>query len=125
MGEAVKEFTVAEPFRRACLNMVAWSLSSAERRMLCSEFVKLDTNNTGKISLKNLKLALEAECEIDSKFSKLFREVDDLTEDDEICYSDFLGVVLQGRVHLHQSALWAAFDRFDVGHKGFLTKDGL
>lgn len=123
---SLRNFTVAQGFRKAALNMMAWSLSSEDRQKLRPEFEKLDTNKNGKIKLKEVKKVLDSQFDMKAdKFQDLFKDFENSDGEDEISYSDFLGAVMQGRVQNHLGALWAAFDRFDVQNKGVLTSEGL
>mmetsp|Transcript_54531 Transcript_54531/g.170388 ORF Transcript_54531/g.170388 Transcript_54531/m.170388 type:complete len:350 (-) Transcript_54531:165-1214(-) len=117
---SMQRFSNASHFRRACLNMMAWSLTSEDRAQLRAEFVKMDTNEDGRISLNELRQALESNFSINSEeATALFRNLDD--GDDEICYSEFIAVAMQERVRMHEDALWATLSRFDRGNKGFVT----
>jgi len=124
------DFTLASGFRRTCLNMVAWSLTKEERAQLREGFEQFDKNGEGKIKLKDMRRVLEDQYELENmsdEVKALFAAADRMEDQEltEIHYTDFLGAVLQGRVQMHMSALWAAFDRFDVEGKGVLTREGL
>jgi len=121
---SMRRFSTASRFRRACLNMMAWSLTSEDRSHLQACFEKMDSNGDGKISLSELRTALERNFDVNSaEATELFRNVDD--GDDEICYSEFIAVAMHERVRMHEDALWATFSRIDRGNKGVITADDL
>lgn len=120
----MRRFATASQFKRTCLNMLAWSLTAQDREHLESCFTRLDKNDDGRISLNEMRSALEDNFSINSAdATELFRKMDD--GDDEICYTDFLAVAMQERVRMHEDALWVTFSRFDRGNKGVITADDL
>merc|ERR1712012_300645 len=111
--------------RRACLNMLAWSLTTEDRTRLRNSFVELDKNGDGSISLGEMKKALEDNFDIETEEVKeVFTKLDACSEE-EINYSDFLAAVLQDNIHMHEAALRAAFSRFDENNSGFVTLQDL
>jgi len=122
---SMQRYCSASQFRRACLSMVAWSLTSDDRRQLENTFLELDKNKDGRISLSEVKTVLEDSYCINSEdFVALFSRLEGGSEH-EICYSEFLAAAMQERVRMHEYALSAAFSRFDQRNKGYITNDDL
>merc|ERR1712187_687765 len=60
MVDRLTQFGHASKFRRACMMMLAWSLTNDERAELREAFLEIDTEGTGVISLAELKEVIEA-----------------------------------------------------------------
>jgi len=122
---SIRAYAHASRFRRACLSMMAWSLSMEDRMHLRDQFTALDKDNNGTITLNELKDVLEKDFHVDSfEAEKLFSSID-ANNDGEICYSEFLAAALQDRCRLHEDILRNAFKRFDVDGDGHITLDNL
>jgi calcium-dependent protein kinase len=121
----LRSYAQASHFRRACLSMMAWSLSREDRRDLRSRFLELDVERTGTISLSQFKHVLEQNFHIGSvEAEKLFASLD-INHDNEICYSEFLAATLQNRIRMHEGVLRKTFSRFDRNEKGEITVENL
>jgi len=115
-------------FRRACMQLMAWSLSREERSEVRGAFLELDTHHTGVIKLTELKEVLEERFHIPEESScgviDAFRGLD-CECDAEIHYSDFLAAMMSSRLELHDGLLRETFRRFDTQNRGFITPSGL
>lgn len=122
---SLREFAKASRFRRACMHMVAMSLSNEERMQAREAFLKMDTDRQGTISIFEMKRVLE------SKVSKSDEEVqrifDALDKDSsgEINYSEFLSAMTASRIAMRYDLLREAFRRFDQDGSGVITVDDL
>jgi len=105
--------------------MMAWSLSTAERKELRDLFLSIDTENKGTITHSELKSVLEENFHISSiEAESLFKNLD-TDNDNEIAYTEFLAAALQGRVKVHEDLLRTTFNRFDKDSTGKMSIDNL
>jgi len=125
VASALRQFGQASKFRRCCMEMMAWSLSNEERAKVRDEFISIDRNKHGTITLGELKKVLSDKFSIeDEEVLKIFNAMDS-NNDQEIHYSDFLAAMVNTRIALHDDLLHAAFKKFDTDSSGYITKDNL
>ncbi|CAJ1372484.1 unnamed protein product, partial [Effrenium voratum] len=87
---ALVDFGNASSFRRACMSMMAWSLTADERAKVREAFIEMDLDKTGAIKLGEFKKVLMDKCHIrGDEATKIFQALD-TTHTDEIHYSEFL-----------------------------------
>mmetsp|Transcript_37213 Transcript_37213/g.106291 ORF Transcript_37213/g.106291 Transcript_37213/m.106291 type:complete len:431 (+) Transcript_37213:2-1294(+) len=123
--EALCKFAQASKFRRACMSMMAWSLTYEERLSVRDAFLELDQTHQGTIKLWELKNVLEAKFHMkDEEVARVF-QVLNTSHDDEIHYSEFLAAMASSRIQLHDGLLRATFKRFDVDDSGCITRENL
>lgn len=122
--QALQRFSALPKFRRCCMEMIAWSLSSDERAQVYDHFVSLDTTRKGTITLAELRKALRGRCTSEAEIQGVFTALDS-NGDREIHYSDFLAAMVSVKITLHDELLAAAFDRFDADGSGCITNDDL
>mmetsp|Transcript_13750 Transcript_13750/g.26161 ORF Transcript_13750/g.26161 Transcript_13750/m.26161 type:complete len:622 (-) Transcript_13750:75-1940(-) len=122
---SLRRFAHASHFRRACLSMMAWSLTVEDQQELRLQFQALDQNKTGTLTLQELASALETTFHIDSAEAEALFHGLDMDGGAEIQYSEFLAAALQDRVRMHEAVLHATFARFDVDGSGSITADNL
>merc|ERR1712217_506057 len=122
MGQAYAE---ASQFRRACMSMMAWSLTNEERANVRNAFIELDKNKTGTITLCEMKQVLSQRFDItDDEIKPIFEKLD-ATNDEEIHYTEFLAAMVSTRIALHDDMLTQTFRKFDVDNSGFITAENL
>jgi len=119
----LRTFAHASRFRRAALCMMAWSLSTEEQEELREQFLLMDTQKRGSITLKELKAILEENFHISSaEAERLFNSLD-ADNSEEIEYTEFLAAALLGRVKAHEDVLRRTFKRFDQDESGRISVD--
>jgi calcium-dependent protein kinase len=118
-------FAYESQFRRACMHLMAWSLTVEERAEVREAFLELDVNKTGTITVSEMKQVLEAKFDFpEDEAMKVFKALD--TENsNEIHYSEFLGAMVSSRIALHDDLLKSTFRRFDMDNSGFITHEDL
>merc|ERR1712187_931329 len=57
--QAFLHFARATRFQQACMQLIAWTLPSEERRLLRGTFLKMDSRYTGAIQFSQLNQFLE------------------------------------------------------------------
>lgn len=122
---ALIRFGKTSTMRRACLNVMAWSLTSEERAKVRDEFLRLDHQHTGSISLEDFRSVLEGRFHVDDeKVLAAFAALDN-DHSDEIQYSEFLAAMVTSRIQLHDELLHNTFRRFDTQGSGYITMEDL
>jgi calcium-dependent protein kinase len=122
---SLRSYAQASHFRRACLSMMAWSLSREDRQDLRKQFLELDVERKGTISLSQFKSVLEQNFHVGSvEAEKIFASLD-MNHDKELCYSEFLAATLQDRIRMHEHVLRKTFSRFDRNELGAITVESL
>lgn len=122
MLESLRRFSQASHFRRNLLAIMAWSMSTEQRSELQRQFLAIDTNNSGTLSLQELKDVLLSHCNVEeSEAEHLFRSLD-ADNDHEIEYTEFMAAALFGHVKVHADILQKTFSCFDRNGDGQIDK---
>lgn len=123
--DALTDFAKASQFRKACMSMMAWSLTNEERKEVRDAFIALDANKKGTITLGELKQVLTERFQVcDTKIRPIFEALD-TTNTEEIHYTEFLAAMVSTKISMHDDMLEKTFRRFDVDNSGFITKANL
>lgn len=124
--------------RRMCALLMAVSLTEAEKTQLHEDFLGLDEDGNGVISLQEFKQAVgdrfEAEQESKSSgdYASSSEDVDalraafdsmDFDSSDSLSYTEFLAAVMYARLVPTEGHLMKAFQRFDRDAKGAIGKE--
>ncbi|CAK9071962.1 unnamed protein product [Durusdinium trenchii] len=125
--DALCSFSESSAFRRACLSVMAMSLSNEDRQEVHKAFLEIDQDHSGTITLSELKSVLEDKFHIkDDAVARTFHSLQSpMSRREEIHYSDFLAAMMSTRIALHDDLLRSAFQRFDVDNEGYVTKKKL
>jgi calcium-dependent protein kinase len=125
MMVALQQYNESPKFRRCCLNAMAWLLSNNETTKLREEFLAIDTDQQGTISLKELKTMMVQKFKVaESDVVNIFNSVD-ANHDKEIHYSEFLAAMLASRIELNDKLLDNTFRNFDKDLTGYITSENL
>lgn len=125
IAESLKSYASKSKFRKACLQLMAWSLTTQERASVRDAFMQLDSSNTGKINLVQLKDILQDKFHMEEdETDKVFRALDQNC-DEEIQYSEFLAAMMATRIKLHDGLLKETFRRFDYTGDGNISEKDL
>lgn len=122
---ALLDFAKASRFRRACLFVMAWSLTNDERAGVREAFLEIDRDRSGAISLGELKTVLVNHLDVGDDKTKAVFDALDTSHHEEIHYSEFLAAMCSSRITLHDQLLQATFRRFDRDDSGFISVDNL
>lgn len=125
VAESIVQFANASKFRQICMSMMAWSLTNEQREQVNSQFLKIDKDKQGTISLYELKTVLEETMQIDNEKAKAIFSALDNNQNEQIEYSDFLAGMMSSRISMHDGLLVSAFNRFDQDKSGFISVDEL
>ncbi|CAK0846974.1 unnamed protein product [Prorocentrum cordatum] len=126
MADSLVAFANESRFRRACMQLMAWSLTAEERAEVREAFLEMDKDKTGTIKLWELKqVLLERFSMPEDESTKVFKALSSTTNDEEIHYSDFLAAMVAGRLRLHEELLDDVFRRFDTDGTGKISPENL
>lgn len=122
---ALQDFAQASEFRRACMSVMAWSLTNEERSKVREAFITMDTSRQGTITLSELKTVMTEQFHIeDAQVQSIFQALD-TGNNHVIHYSEFLAAMVSTRIAMHDDLLRATFQRFDVDKSGNITIENL
>merc|ERR1719221_639994 len=125
IADALLKFAQGSQFRRACMSMMAWSLTNDERAQVQDAFLEMDKSHGGTITLGDFKKILEDQFDMpDSDVKNAFHALD-IAHTEEIHYSDFLAAMVSTRIQLHDDLLRQTFRRFDNHNTGYITSRDL
>jgi len=119
------DFARVSHFRRACMSMMAWTLSNQERAEVRKAFMELDTDKSGTITMYELKSVLAQRVSMsDGQMLQIFDALD-TNNKEQVNYSDFLAAMMASRISANEDVVVAAFKRFDVDKSGYITVSDL
>lgn len=89
------------------------------------EFLAIDKDQQGTITLSELQAALPRNCNMtELDVIDMFKAID-ANHDNEIHYSEFMAAMLSSRIHIHDELLDTTFRNFDKDLSGYITADNL
>jgi len=121
--DSLAQFASASRFQRACMSVMSWSLTKDERAKVRDAFVDLDTDNTGTISISELRVVFEGKVS-EEKMAHIFEALD-TSGDHEINYSEFLAAMLSTELEVDDTMILKTFDKMDKDHDGQITSHDL
>lgn len=122
------QYVASSRFRRACMQMMVWSLSSEDLREVQDIFLSLDKSKKGTIRLVDLKSELATKFATQEGTSPLAMTPLaslDSNHDESIHFSDFLAAMVQNRINPRTPMIRDTFNRFDTEHSGVITAENL
>lgn len=123
--DALVNFSRLSAFRRCCMTMMAWSLTSEERSTVEEYFLTMDESHHGAITYADLQKVMVGKFHLpDRELKRTFNALD-MHHDHEIHFSDFLAAMVSTRIAVHEELLRDAFRKFDTHDAGFFTVDDL
>lgn len=115
-------FAHAPKFRRAVMDVLAWSLSAEDCNDLKEVFISMDTDHIGSLTVKEFRDAVESKFTIPHEdVDRMFQSLHDAGQE-EIHYSEFLAAMVSSKISVYHDLLYAAFQRFDENSKGFIDQ---
>jgi len=123
--KSLQSFSHASRFRRACLLMMAWSLTAEERRDVQEQFQLINESQDGAITQIELERVLRDNVDVSPSckseaIETIFHSLA-FESNHEISYSAFTAAALQSRTQVHDRALRTAFRRFDQNGSGAIS----
>ncbi|KAK7268166.1 hypothetical protein RIF29_20854 [Crotalaria pallida] len=122
----LKQFSAMNKLKKIAIRVIAESLSEEEIAGLKEMFKMIDTDNSGQISLEELKNGLERVGSIlkDSEIHWLMQSAD-IDNSGTIDYGEFIAAMIHLNKVQKEDHLYAAFSYFDKDGSGYITKDEL
>ncbi|XP_057427428.1 calcium-dependent protein kinase 20-like [Lotus japonicus] len=122
----LKQFSAMNKLKKIAIRVIAENLSEEEIAGLKEMFKMIDTDNSGQITLEELKNGLErvGAALKDSELHWLMQAAD-IDNSGTIDYGEFLAAMLHLNKVQKEDHLFAAFSYFDKDGSGYITRDEL
>jgi calcium-dependent protein kinase len=127
---ALRCWAIAPKLQRACMTMMAWSLTNVHHAKVREHFLALDKNHDGVISFEEVKKAFEitnSDNPAETKISEVIPEMEQAIQSQicEIRYSDFLAAMVSSHLEVDDDVLTSTFRKFDLQARGFVSSGDL
>lgn len=122
----LKQFSAMNKFKKIAIRVIAENLSEEEIAGLKEMFKMIDADNSGHITLEELKNGLER-VGADIKDSEItwLMQAADVDNSGTIDYGEFIAAMLHLNKVQKEDHLFAAFSYFDKDGSGYITRDEL
>ncbi|XP_022765594.1 calcium-dependent protein kinase 1-like isoform X1 [Durio zibethinus] len=122
----LKQFSAMNKLKKMALRVIAESLSEEEIAGLKEMFKMIDTDNSGQITLEELKAGLKR-VGANLKESEIYdlMQAADVDNSGTIDYGEFVAATLHLNKIEREDHLFAAFSYFDKDGSGYITPDEL
>ncbi|GJN24572.1 hypothetical protein PR202_gb12321 [Eleusine coracana subsp. coracana] len=122
----LKQFSAMNKLKKMALRVIAENLSEDEIAGLREMFKMLDTDNSGQITLEELKSGLKrVGANLKDSEITILMEAADIDNSGSIDYGEFLAATLHLNKVEREDNLFAAFSYFDKDGSGYITQDEL
>lgn len=120
--ENLKKYKGVSHLKRAAMNILVKMATEDEVAELTKAFKRIDTDNSGYISVKELMDVINRQhmnmTEADA--SKMIKE-SDYSGSGQINYSEFIAATIDVKKFLNDTKLRSVFSLFDTDHSGKIT----
>ncbi|ONM40121.1 Calcium-dependent protein kinase 3 [Zea mays] len=122
----MKQFRAMNKLKKVALKVVAENLSDEEIMGLKEMFRSLDTDNSGTITLEELRSGLpKLGTKISESEIKQLMEAADVDGNGTIDYAEFISATMHLNRLEKEDRILKAFEYFDKDHSGYITVDEL
>ena len=120
--DGFKIYANSNKLRKAVLTYIASRLSEEEIKKIKEGFQAIDTNNDGKLTLEEMKKAIE-KGDMNIEFNEeIFKQID-TDNSGNIEYTEFITACLDKNLYMNEEKLREAFNLFDADKSGKISKD--
>ncbi|KAG6414029.1 hypothetical protein SASPL_126746 [Salvia splendens] len=124
--DRLKQFKAMNQFKKVALRVIAGCLSEEEIMGLKQMFKGMDTDNSGTITLEELKKGLSKQGTKLSEYEvQQLMEAADADGNDTIDYEEFITATMHMNRMDREEHLYTAFQYFDKDNSGFITTEEL
>ena len=117
----LKNYAASSKMRKAVLTYIASRLTQNEIEELNKNFQEIDDNNDGKLTLEEIKQAVNKNKNINIEhIEEIFKSID-TDGSGSIEYTEFISASLDKSLYLQKEKLKDAFGLFDVDHNGKIS----
>jgi calcium-dependent protein kinase len=122
----LKQFRSKNKLKKAALTVIACEVGGKELMELKNTFLSLDTDNSGVLSMEEIKEGLKQAGfkNIPDELQKVMDSVD-ADGSGMIDYTEFVAASMSQREYLQEEVCWKAFRVFDKDGNGVITPDEL
>ncbi|MBA0873489.1 hypothetical protein Goshw_002776, partial [Gossypium schwendimanii] len=122
----LKQFKAMNQFKKVALKVIAGCLSEEEIRGLKEMFKAMDTDNSGTITLEELRQGLAKQGTKLSEYEvKQLMEAADADGNGTIDYDEFITATMHMNRMDREEHLYHAFQHFDKDNSGYITTEEL
>ncbi|KAF3618327.1 Calcium-dependent protein kinase 17 [Capsicum annuum] len=122
----LKQFRAMNKFKKVALRIIAGCLSEEEIMGLKQMFKNMDTDNSGTITLEELKQGLAKQGTKLSDYEiKQLMEAADADGNGTIDYEEFITATMHMNKMDREEHLYTAFQYFDKDHSGYISREEL
>ncbi|KAJ3684363.1 hypothetical protein LUZ61_013527 [Rhynchospora tenuis] len=122
----LKQFNAMNQFKKAALRVIAGCLSEEEIKGLKEMFKNIDTDNSGTITLEELKQGLAKQgTKLSEQEVQQLMEAADADGNGTIDYEEFITATVHMNRMDREEHLYTAFQYFDKDNSGYITKEEL
>ncbi|KAI4340523.1 hypothetical protein MLD38_025350 [Melastoma candidum] len=122
----LKQFRAMNQFKKAALRVIAGCLSEEEIMGLKEMFRGMDTDNSGTITLEELKQGLSKQgTKLSESEVKQLMEAADADGNGTIDYDEFIAATMHMNRMDREEHLYTAFQYFDKDNSGYITNEEL
>ena len=119
----LKNYAASSKMRKAVLTFIASRLTQNEIEELNKNFQEIDDNNDGKLTLEEIKMAVNKNKNINiDHIEEIFKSID-TDGSGSIEYTEFISASLDKSLYLKKEKLREAFSLFDVDHSGKISNE--
>eukprot|EP01018_Ginkgo_biloba_P008955 Gb_00926 [translate_table: standard] len=122
----MKQFRAMNKLKKVALKVIAESLSEEEIMGLKEMFKSMDTDNSGTITLEELKIGLARQgSRISESEVKQLMDAADVDGNGTIDYIEFITATMHMNRIEREDHLYTAFQYFDKDNSGYITREEL
>jgi calcium-dependent protein kinase len=118
--DALLKFEQFSAFKRAALQLMAYQLDRESLKKMRRSFRSIDKDNSGRISLSEMKEALKAYNISPERVDAIFKKVD-VDMSGHIRYTEFIAASMEKKMYHDKELMLHAFEKMDTENTGKIT----